>query len=183
MIVGSAKALSARFAAAALVGSLALGGCATPPREPGESPWTSGRLSVKVDANADHAAQSVNASFDLRGDGDRGELRLGSALGTQVAVARWAPGSAVLISSDGERRFDDLSQLSREALGEDVPLRALNDWLAGRPWSGSPSTPTETGFSQLGWTVTLTRQAEGFIEMLRGAPSAIAVRVRLDDPR
>lgn len=171
------------FAVVVTAGALFVAGCATPSRAPGESAWTSGRLSIKVDASADRAAQSVNASFDLRGNGDSGELRLGSALGAQVAVARWAPGSALLVTSDGERRFDDLAELSREVLGEEVPLRALNDWLAGRPWPGAPHAPTDEGFQQLGWQVLLARQGEGFVELQRRTPPAIVVRVRLDDPR
>ena len=67
------------------------------------------------------------------------------------------------------------------ALGESLPLAALPDWLAGRPWPGAPHTPGEAGFVQLGWQVSLARRSEGWIEARRAAPPAVLVRVKLDD--
>ncbi len=165
------------LAAAAL-----LAACATPRPGPGEAPWTSGRLSVRIAADGDRAAQSMSAAFELRGSGDSGELRLNSPLGTRVASARWAPGSAVLANSEGEQHFADLDELSRRALGENLPLAALPDWLAGKPWAGAAHAVSEAGFDQLGWQVLLSRRAEGWIEARRAAPPAVVVRVKLDDP-
>ncbi len=158
-----------------------LAGCATPPTNLG-GPWTSGRLSVRVAATASQAAQSSNANFELRGNSERGELRLNTPLGTQVAEVRWAPGLALLIKGADEQRFDSLEALSRQALGENLPLVALPDWLAGRPWPGAPHQLREGGFDQLGWTVQLARRAEGWVEASRSAPPAVAVRVKLDSP-
>jgi outer membrane lipoprotein LolB len=163
-----------------VAGLAVLAGCATPPPVPGETPWTSGRLSVRIDATAAQPVQSMSAAFELRGDGDSGELRLNSPLGTRVASARWAQGLAVLGTPDGERRFDNLDALSREALGEALPLAALPDWLAARPWPGAPSQVRQDGFEQLGWQVSLVRRAEGWIEVRRPAPPAVLLRVRLD---
>jgi outer membrane lipoprotein LolB len=162
-----------------LVAVALLGACATPPPSPGDAPWTSGRLSMRVDENAGQAAQSMSAAFELRGDGQSGELRLNSPLGTRVAQARWAPGMAVLETPEGEQRFDTLEELSRQALGEALPLAVLPDWIAGRPWPGAPHVMVADGFEQLGWSVRLTRQAEGWIEARRAAPPAVALRVRL----
>jgi len=164
-----------------LAATVLLAACATPRPLPGELPWTSGRLSVRIAADGERAAQSVSAAFELRGGGDSGEMRLNSPLGTRVASARWAPGSAVLASGDGEQRFSDLDELSRRALGEALPLAALPDWLAGRPWPGAPHLPREGGFEQLGWQVLLARRAEGWIEARRDTPPAVLVRVKLDD--
>ncbi len=159
-----------------------LGGCASsPPRAPGEPAWTTGRLSVRVAASGDNTAQSMSAAFELRGNGDGGELRLNSPLGTRVASARWSPGEAVLIGSDGEQRFADLEELSRRALGENLPLAALPDWLAGRPWAGAPHTTTATGFEQLGWQVELARRGEGWVEARRAAAPAVVLRVKIDE--
>ena len=163
-----------------LVVAALLAACATPPPAPGEAPWTSGRLIVRVDESAGQAAQSLSAAFELRGDGESGELRLNSPLGTRVAQARWAPGLAVLETPDGEQRFDTLEQLSRQALGEVLPLAALPDWIAGRPWTAAPHVMAAEGFEQLGWSVRLARLAEGWIEARRAAPPAVALRVRLD---
>ena len=146
----------------------------------GEPAWTSGRLSVRIAADAKQAAQSMSVAFEMRGDGHSGELRLNSPLGTRVAQARWAPGVAVLATTEGERRFETLDELSRQALGEALPLAALPDWLAGRPWPAAPHRITEGGFEQLDWQVLLARQAEGWIEARRETPPEVVVRVRLD---
>ena len=169
------RALGAALAAALLVA------CATPPPAPGESAWTTGRLSVSVAAQGGQAAQRMSAGFELRGDDRSGELRLNSPLGTRVAQARWAPGLAVLDTGDGERRFDTLDELSRQVLGEAMPLAALPDWIAGRPWPAAPHRVQEGGFEQLGWSVRLARQAEGWIDARREAPPEVVVRVRLDN--
>ncbi|MDE2081604.1 MAG: outer membrane lipoprotein LolB [Burkholderiales bacterium] len=158
---------------------LLLAACATPPRSD-ESAWTAGRLSVQVAADDGQAARGMSAAFQLRGNGDAGELRLDSPLGLRMASARWAPGLAVLQTSDGEHRYDSLDALSREALGEALPLAALPDWLAGRPWPGAPHLADSSGFEQLGWHVVLTRQAQGWIEARRDAPPVVTLRARLD---
>lgn len=170
------------MAAAALAAGL-LAGCATTPPQilPGE-PWTTGRLLLRVDASATQAASSFNAGFELRGSEDRGELRLNSPLGPRIASARWAPGQVILRTGTEEARFDSLDALSRQALGEAVPLAALPDWLAGRPWPRAPHVAGELGFEQLGWHVSLARRADGLIEARRAAAPALLLRVRVDEP-
>jgi outer membrane lipoprotein LolB len=140
-----------------------------------------GRISVRVEASAGRAAQGVSAAFELRGNGDSGELRLNSPLGSRLAAARWAPGVAVLETAQGEQRYAALDDLSRQALGEALPLAALPDWLNGRPWAGAAHLMTDTGFEQLGWQVLLMQRAEGLIEAHRATPPAAHVRVRLDN--
>ncbi len=169
------RRLLAGIAAAAL-----LAGCATPPRESAD--WTVGRLSLRVDAQGTQLAQAVSAGFELRGDGQAGELRLSTPLGSRIAAARWSPGSAVLDDGRGERRYATLDELSRAALGEPLPLAALPDWLAGRPWPGAAHAPTPEGFEQLGWQVATQRRAEGVVEARRTAPPAVWLRLRLEEP-
>jgi outer membrane lipoprotein LolB len=171
-----------RRACLPLLAAAVLAGCATPPPTADEGRWTSGRLSVRIDATAARAARSVSAAFELRGDGNGGELRLNSPLGTRMAAARWARGVAVLTTPDGEGRYDSLDDLARQALGETLPLAALPDWLAGRPWPAAPHRELGGGFEQLGWTVSLAHRAEGRIEARREAPPAVLVRVQLDGP-
>jgi outer membrane lipoprotein LolB len=161
--------------------ALGLAACAT--RGPAtDSPLTSGRLSLRVEAEAGRSAQSLSAGFELQGDGGQGELRLLSPLGTQLASARWAPGLAELRTPEGVARFESLDELSQRALGERLPLAALPDWLAGRPWPGAPYLAQADGFEQLGWQVGLARLAEGAIDARREAPPAVSLRVRLDRP-
>lgn len=172
-------------AARRLAGSLALGliaGCAALPPPPAS---VSGRLSVQVDADATRAAQSFSAGFELNGNAERGSLQLSTPLGTTLARASWAPDVAHLVTPRGEQEFADLDELSQAALGEIVPLRALPDWLHGRPWPGAPSQvdSSDAGFSQLGWTVDLARFDQGWLLAARAAPPTVRLRVRLDDPR
>jgi len=168
--------------AAGLAAALTLAACASRPASHPDMPWTSGRLSLRVEATADKAASSLTADFDLRGDGDRGELRLSSSLGSVLATARWSGSEAVLATAQGETRFADLDSLARDALGEALPLRAFPAWLAGRPWAGAPSAPLEAGFEQLGWRIGLAGFGDGRIDALRLAPPVVALRVRLEKP-
>ena len=175
---------AARCASAAVLAVAAwLAGCASNPAsfDP-TTPWTTGRMSLRVDASGERPVQSVSASFELRGDGTRGELRLLSPLGTSLAHARWAPGQVGLETPEGWRSFDSLEALSQSALGESLPLAALPSWLAGRPWAGAEHLPVADGFEQLGWQVNLARQAEGFIEARRAAAPAVQLRIRIDAP-
>lgn len=162
---------------AAIVAAAMLGACATkPPLAALEGDRFSGRLAVKVEGDA---SKSMSASFELEGGPQRGRLSLTTPLGTQVAQARWAPGEVVLAGSGGERVYGDLDELSRDALGESVPLVALFDWLRGRPWAGAPSRETTTGFEQLGWQIDRQRADEGLIVVTRQVP-AVTLRVKLD---
>ncbi len=175
-----------RRRACALSLAALLAGCASTPPGAGlpgpQGPWTSGRLSVRVDATPSRVAQNISTAFELRGDGEVGELRLVSPLGTSLAHARWAPGQVRLETADGERRYDSLDELAREALGEALPLAALPDWLAGRPWPGAPHSALAEGFEQLGWQVQQARRAEGYIEARRAAPPAVQLRIKLETP-
>jgi outer membrane lipoprotein LolB len=157
-----------------------LAGCATPPRADDSGDWTSGRLSLRVEATPERPAQSMNAAFELRGSSQQGELRLVSPLGTQLAAARWQPGVVLLTTPEGEQRFATLEALSRQALGEAVPLAALPDWLAGRPWPEAPHRPGPEGFEQLGWQVQTQRRAEGWVSARRATPPVVELRVRLE---
>lgn len=140
-----------------------------------------GRLAVRVDNDPQ---RSFSANFLLEGNGHEGQLTLSTALGTQVALARWLPGRVWLVNSDGTREFQALNELARATLGEEVPLEAFFDWLGGRPWPQAPSTALSNqapGFSQLGWDVRLDRYKEGLLVAQRQAPSLVSVRAKLDE--
>ncbi|MBL8343194.1 MAG: outer membrane lipoprotein LolB [Rubrivivax sp.] len=140
-------------------------------------------MSLRIEAHGDRPAQSQSASFEWRGDGERGELALLSPLGTQLAQARWGPGEVRLVTPEGAARFDTLEALAEHTFGERLPLQAWADWLAGRPWSGAASAPLEgatPGFEQLGWRVDLSRHGDGRIDARRPAPPAVTMRIVLD---
>jgi outer membrane lipoprotein LolB len=173
-----------RLAAAAL--AALLGGCASLPAPapplPGES--LSGRLALRVDASPGQDARSLSAAFELEGAPERGRFALSTPLGTMLAQARWSPGAVVLVTPQGETPYPDLDTLTREMLGESVPVAALFDWLQGRPWSGAASVantpPAAAGFRQLGWNVDLARYPEAAIAAMREQPPVVTVRVKLD---
>ena len=164
-----------------------LGGCAIAPRSnPSPSEALSGRLAVRVEAHEGAAARSLSAAFELQGNAQNGSLNLATPLGTVLAQARWSPRQVVLVTPQGESNFTDLDALTREVLGETVPLVALFDWLRGRPWSGAASRAlvpaSEPGFQQLGWAVSLARFDEAWIAAQRDQAPAVTMRAKLDRP-
>jgi len=166
-------------AVGALALALIISGCAS--TAGGQPPsWTQGRMLLQAEATQARPALNERVSFELTGSGTQGQLRIFSPLGTTLATASWAPGQALLQTSEGEQRFADLDQLSRKALGETLPLAALPDWLAGRPWTEAPHQPTSNGFRQSGWLVNLQQQAQGWIEASRQAPPAVKLRIKLE---
>ena len=175
---------SLRLGGVALAFTLVAAACTTVPPAPSEaSNVLSGRLALRVEPLANEAPRSVSAAFDLRGDSRAGTLGLSTPLGSMLAEARWRPGSVVLVTPQGTRRFADLDDLTREVLGESVPVEAWFDWLHGRPWPGAASTSQAAGgsFSQLGWSVDLSRLAAGAVVASRQQPlPTVAVRIQLD---
>ena len=170
--------------AALAAAALFLAGCATVPppvaTPPGES--LSGRLAVRVDAAPGQDARSMSAAFELQGAPERGRFSLSTPLGTMLAQARWQPGRVTLVTSQGETPYPDLDALTREVLGESVPVAALFDWLQGRPWPGAASTAAPPGFRQLGWAVDLSRFDDASIAAVREQPPTVTVRVKMDRP-
>lgn len=169
-----------RTAGLALALTLGLGGCAQLTREPakaGEVARLSGRLSVNVAGSVHERGTGGSASFELYGDPDIGRLELTSPLGALVARARWQPGQALLETPGHEQRFDDLDALTRELLGEPVPVAALFDWLQGRPWNDRPYQSVEGGFEQLGWRIQSRRPS---LVATRLAEPVVTLRARLD---
>jgi outer membrane lipoprotein LolB len=179
---------SRRGFGAGLVATLWLvSGCASLRPVSQDATWTTGRLSVRIEASPQRIAQSISAAFELRGDAqaESGELRLNSPLGNRLATAIWAPGVARLITPEGEQSFASLDDLSRQALGENLPLVALPSWIQGRPWTGAAHQVGGDGFDQLGWQINTRQQAEGRIEARRAASAtapAVWVRALLDVP-
>jgi outer membrane lipoprotein LolB len=182
--IGSAAWRQAAFGLA-LVAVFVASGCASvaplAPAATGES--LSGRLALRVDADGMTPARAFSAAFDLRGNPRSGALGLSTPLGSMLAQARWSPGEVVLMTPQGTRRFADLETLTREALGESVPIEAWFDWLRGRPWADAPSRLAENGagFEQLGWSVDLARFSDGAVLATRATPApAVTVRIQLD---
>lgn len=171
-----------RLAANLLVWLLAglLAACASRPPVGDRGELLSGRLAVRIAADASAAERSMTVGFELSGNPQAGRIDFSTPLGSVVARARWLPGEVVLTTDEGERRFPDLDQMSQEVLGEVVPVAALFDWLRGRPWPGAPSQPMASGFAQLGWSVDLTRFADASILARREMAPVVTVRAVID---
>lgn len=141
----------------------------------------SGRLSVLVAGVAGGRASGGNGAFELSGQPQAGQLELSTPLGSLVARAVWRDGDVRLQTPEDERRYDDLDSLTREMLGEAIPVAALFDWLQGRPWPQAAHTLQQgTGFEQLGWQIDLSRFGEGLIVATRKAEPAVTLKARID---
>ena len=186
-VPAAAGGVRAAIASTLLALLVVVAGCAsTGPRPPDEVPPIAGRMAVRVAAAADAPARSLSAGFELGGDARDGRLVLSTPIGTLLARARWSPAGVVLATPEGESDYADLGSMSRQLLGEELPLGALFDWLRGRPWPGAPSAAFDggaPGFAQLGWRVDLARFADGVVVAMRDAPPAMTLQVKLDrDP-
>lgn len=166
--------------AAVLAAALALAGCAhidkAPPAAANEA-RLGGRISVTVAGDMHNRGTGGAASFELFGTAEAGRLELTSPLGALVARATWQPGVATMQTPDGERRFDNLDALTRELLGEPVPIAALFDWLKARPWPAAPFQKTSSGFEQLGWRIE--PRLPSLVATRLAAPT-VTLRAKLD---
>lgn len=166
---------------------IALAGCAglTPPIKPSDNPLQverlSGRLSVNVAGSNNSRATGGSASFELLGSPEAGRLELTAPLGGLVARATWQPGLVLLETPQEQRRFATLDDLTREMLGEAVPVPALFDWLQGRPWPAQSHRHLPDGFEQLGWRIDTSRRADGLLVATRLAEPVVILRARLEE--
>lgn len=167
-----------RVAAALL--ALALAGCAQLPKAP-PAPTSearlSGRISVTVAGDVHNRGTGGAASFELFGGPQAGRLELTSPLGALVARASWQPGRVTLQTPNDERSFDNLDALTRELLGEPVPVAALFDWMQARPWPAAAHQKTENGFEQLGWRIE--PKLPSLVAVRLAAPT-VTLRAKLD---
>ncbi len=145
-------------------------------------------MTVRIDALATTPeptpARAITAAFELSGNSDRGRLDLNTPLGTTLARARWEPGSVAVNTPQGLSTYPDLNTMTRELLGEDLPVAAFFDWLRGRPWPGAAVTSTRSAaeFAQLGWDVNLTQFSDSWVSAKRLQVPVVTVRIKLDKP-
>jgi len=141
-----------------------------------------GKLSVQVqEAQDPEQRKGGSGSFELLGNAAAGQFELSTPLGGLIARASWnGSGEVLLATPQGSRNFADLDSLSREMLGETIPVAALFDWLQGRAWSGAPSTALKDGFEQLGWRIDLSRFGDGIITATRSYAPVVTLRARIE---
>jgi outer membrane lipoprotein LolB len=176
---------------AALLALLLLQACVSHP-PPLTGHVYSGRLAVRTDAAPNLAARSVTGQFELSGNASSGQLILTSPIGTTVARARWSdpvgaqgtPSKIELEADGATTRYATLEEMMQRAIGDQLPLAAMFDWLSGRPWPAAPVQRSADGgsFDQLGWHVDLAQLAGNrLIDAQRPLPApTLHVRVKLD---
>ena len=178
--------MTLRVALALLLAALLTACASVPTGQPQAGETLSGRLALRIAADGRNEARSVSAAFELQGAPAAGSLNLSTPLGTVLAQARWTPGRVVLVTPQGETPYPSLDALTRDALGEGLPVAALFDWLHGRPWPGAPhvanAPPAGAGFKQLGWAVDLAQFDDATISAVREQAPPVNVRVKLDRP-
>jgi outer membrane lipoprotein LolB len=171
--------------------ALLLQACVThPPPLPGHV-W-SGKLGVRSDAAPGQPPRSMSGQFELSGNASSGQLVLTSPIGTTIARARWSdpvgvqgvPSTIELEADGGTTRYATLEEMMQRAIGDQLPLAAMFDWLDGRPWPAAPVQRSADGgsFEQLGWHVDLSQLAGNrLIDAQRPQPAPVLhVRVKLD---
>lgn len=171
--------------------ALALQACVTHPQPlPGHA-W-SGKLGVRTDAAPNQPARSMSGQFELSGSASDGQLVLTSPLGTTIARARWSapvgaegmPSKIELEADGGTTHYATLEDMMQRAIGDQLPLAAMFDWLDGHPWPAAPVERSADGksFEQLGWHVDLAQLPDNrLIDAQRPQPApALHVRVKLD---
>ncbi len=152
----------------------------------------SGRLAVRTDAAPNLPARSVSGQFELSGNASSGQLVLTSPIGTTVARARWSdpagslgePSKIELEADGATTHYATLEEMMQRAIGDQLPLPAMFDWLSGQPWPAAPNRRSADGgsFDQLGWHVDISQLADNrLIDAQRPLPApALHVRVKLD---
>ncbi len=149
--------------------ALLLAACAQPLRQPmagagAEGHWN-GRLALTIQSEP---VQSMSAGFELSGKPSQGELQLFSPLGNTLALLSWSPTTASLKHDAQEQTSDSLDDLVIKATGAELPLRALFDWLSGRPAQVA------------GWQADLSQLADGRLQVHRTAPApTVDLRIKL----
>lgn len=97
----------------------------------GAARWQ-GRIAVLVESSP---KQAFSANFDLQGNSQNGQMELSTTLGTTLAQLRWSAQEAQLEAGGTTRTYPSLRELTLAAMGAELPLAALLQWLRGIPAS------------------------------------------------
>lgn len=141
------------------IAALLIAGCASPVKPANTFdtaiPQWQGRLLVKV---AGSPPTSFSSSFELQGNAQAGQLAFTNPLGTILARIAWTPDAATLQTISSPQTFESLDALTLYAVGAELPVTHLFDWLQGQ------ATPSP------GWQVDLSSQPQGRLSAHRSTP-------------
>lgn len=145
--------------------AMLLGACATPVRERPAQFW-SGRMGLQVHSDP---PQSLQATFELQGNPQTGELTLFTPIGGVAAKLSWTPQQATLERGNERWTQPSVEALARQLVQAPVPVQALFDWIEGR------------AITYAGWQADLSALGEGRILAQRSQPAPAAhLRIVLD---
>ena len=162
-LCGWTRRLLAGFALTVL-----LGACAVAPRAP-VAPWVApppafdieGRLSAK------RGNEALTANFRWLHDAAGDVISLATPLGQSFAQLRGGTAGVRIEKSDGTTgAAPNWSELTRAALGMELPVEGLASWIRGVPLQGSEATVERDGsgrpevLRQQGWEIVYTYDDE-----------------------
>lgn len=148
-----------------LLGTLLLGGCATPPsrlpaatqaRAAPETFQLNGRIGVR------HDGQGFSGNLSWRHHANEDEIQLSSPLGQTVARIQRNEESVTLDTPEGHYTAQSPEELTEQVLGWRLPLDGMQYWVLARP---APDGVAESEHDD-GMRVTRLRQQEWNIEYL-----------------
>ncbi|MFY9347461.1 MAG: lipoprotein insertase outer membrane protein LolB [Orrella sp.] len=123
-----------------------------------------GRFAMRVQS-PDEQAKAVQGNFRWQQTRTGWVLSLNSPLGATLAQLTVDGSGAVLRTPDApDQRAASATALLQQAIGEPVPIDALEDWIQGRLGRATgiaevtrDSVGRVTGFTQANWQVTFER--------------------------
>ncbi len=125
-----------------------------------------GRIAVKVQTAP---PQAFSANFDIVGDARQGQMELSTPLGTTLALLRWSPQNAVLQTTGAPQTFASIGELMQAAIGVELPVEALFQWLHGQD------------ARSVGWSTDLSQFASGRLAAQRSSPQPLVdLKIVLD---
>lgn len=139
-----------------------------------------GRLSVSYDR--DGKSESLSGKFSWQQSAARTDVSLASPLGQTIARISVTPESATLVQSgQAPRTAADIDTLSAQALGWQLPVSGLRDWLQGYAVAADGSryaaTPEHNSVTTRdGWRLH-------YVSWQDGAAGAAPVPKRIDAER
>ncbi|MCD8339453.1 MAG: hypothetical protein LUC43_04545 [Burkholderiales bacterium] len=131
--------------------AIALAGCSTPMRRPGQQ-W-SGKFSVS--SVYKKKASRDSGTFLLTKSTDSSELILKGPLGAAAAVIEDSPSGAILkVPNEPDVRATTSASLAMRLIGAPISLDQLADWLES---NGNLDTSPADDLRDNGWTVNIEK--------------------------
>ena len=168
MLPSTSRRLALAACALVLAGCAATGPVSTQAVAPyRDSIELNGRLSVTY--KADGKDESLSGKFAWVQVPGAVDVSLASPLGQTIATIKVTPSAATLTQSDkAPRSAPDINTLTAQALGWQLPVAGLRDWLqgyaidaGGKKFVASPAANTVT--TPDGWKLTYVSWHEGAV--------------------